>query len=703
MPNGSHEIIDDFELDMDIETITLDDIDLREFEEPLPQEFATGPGSMEVGSIGNIENIQISTANFGGGAGEGKTEPFGERGGGGVSSGEVPLSGSFSLQPEEITLSAPSITIQTENLTVTAPHASSQATEEAVAKAAAPSLGESSPSPFSEDVLASGVGEAPSLESLNVDELEFGGPISLEGGQEIPQELEVPRIEKEDTLHLLSEEEPPLQEPVGEEMVSKEEAGSGSELVGEEVVPEIRPINDKDEIISLSGDELDRFLYGDTLGGVPVVSEEEGEEVILPPQEEASAEVLISPQHVASPVERVYVESSKNQVPLEENFELIVENEASAAQEMLYVSEPTEVLRDSGETPEREEVVPLPDLSELDKVVGEPVEISEEEKAKPSSLSAEEPTLLEVEELSLEPIPFEEEPVILEGKGETGPSFFQEETSPSSLEMVETEPLVVEVGESPLVSEIPLSGGEEQTQEKDFQFDLSAIPDLQPTVEDENEPIALSLEELNNIEVTEEPPLTISSVSAEEEEGNVEVASTGPEEAFMELRSPLDVPVETEVPLSPESFESIIAEEEKIEEIKQQDLNQLIEIAEPDVEVLASEGETPGGETEVLPPIEEAETVEVSLADLGVGTPEEVSEPIVREAYIEPSGGEEMDRRQVIETNLDAMSGTTREELRKVIQYLDNLLADLPEEKIKEFAQSEYYDLYMKIMEKLGL
>jgi len=38
-----------------------------------------------------------------------------------------------------------------------------------------------------------------------------------------------------------------------------------------------------------------------------------------------------------------------------------------------------------------------------------------------------------------------------------------------------------------------------------------------------------------------------------------------------------------------------------------------------------------------------------------------------------------------------------------VIQYLDNLLADLPEEKIREFAQSEYYDLYTKIMQKLGL
>jgi pilus assembly protein FimV len=34
------------------------------------------------------------------------------------------------------------------------------------------------------------------------------------------------------------------------------------------------------------------------------------------------------------------------------------------------------------------------------------------------------------------------------------------------------------------------------------------------------------------------------------------------------------------------------------------------------------------------------------------------------------------------------------EQLKKILQYLDNLLDYLPEEKIKEFAKSEYFDLY---------
>ncbi len=701
MPNGSHEIIDDFELDMDIETITLDDIDLREFEEPLPQEFASSPGTMEVGSIGNIENIQISTASFGGPAG-GTGE--GGAGGGGApaaETGPIPLSGSFSLEPEEIKLSAPSITIQAENLTITSPQAGI-APAEGMSPSQTPPLSSLEEAPITPpETLPTGMTEAPSIESLNVDELEFGGPVPVSEGEEVPpQELEVPTIEKEETINLLSEEEPPIQEAPTEEVAIREEPEIPQEEVVEEISPqESRPINDKDEIISLSGDELDKFLYGDTIGGVEVIPEEAGEEVILPPVEETIPETLIAPEEVASQGERIYVESTKNHVPLEENFELIVENEASAGQETIYTSEPTEVLREGITGPDREPEVPLPDLEELDKVVNEPSSMLSSEELPTST--PQEPVLLEAEEISLEPITLDEEPIPFAVEEEGSKSLVIEEASPETIEMVEAEPTVIEVGESPLVSEI--TSPTEEAKDVDFQFDLSAIPDLQPTVEDENEPIALSLEELNNIEVTEEPPLSISSATPEEEEGNIEIASAGPEESLSELERGLEIPVETEVPLSPESFESMIAEEEKIEEIKQQDLNQLIEIAEPDVESLENETESLLGAEETLPPLEEAETVEVSLADLGVTANEEISEPIVSEAYMEAPVAEEMDRRQVIETNLDTLSGTTREELRKVIQYLDNLLADLPEEKIKEFAQSEYYDLYMKIMEKLGL
>ena len=44
-----------------------------------------------------------------------------------------------------------------------------------------------------------------------------------------------------------------------------------------------------------------------------------------------------------------------------------------------------------------------------------------------------------------------------------------------------------------------------------------------------------------------------------------------------------------------------------------------------------------------------------------------------------------------------------KEELKKVISYMDELLGSLPDSYIKEFASSEYFELYKKIMNELEL
>jgi pilus assembly protein FimV len=44
-----------------------------------------------------------------------------------------------------------------------------------------------------------------------------------------------------------------------------------------------------------------------------------------------------------------------------------------------------------------------------------------------------------------------------------------------------------------------------------------------------------------------------------------------------------------------------------------------------------------------------------------------------------------------------------KQDVKSVLLYLDQLLASLPEEKIEEFASSEYYDTYKKLFEDLGL
>ena len=44
-----------------------------------------------------------------------------------------------------------------------------------------------------------------------------------------------------------------------------------------------------------------------------------------------------------------------------------------------------------------------------------------------------------------------------------------------------------------------------------------------------------------------------------------------------------------------------------------------------------------------------------------------------------------------------------REEIRSVLQYMDQLLESLPEEKIEEFARSEHFEVYKRLFEELGL
>jgi len=44
-----------------------------------------------------------------------------------------------------------------------------------------------------------------------------------------------------------------------------------------------------------------------------------------------------------------------------------------------------------------------------------------------------------------------------------------------------------------------------------------------------------------------------------------------------------------------------------------------------------------------------------------------------------------------------------KSEIRAILKYMDQLLESLPEEKIEEFANSEYFDVYKRLFEELGL
>ena len=85
--------------------------------------------------------------------------------------------------------------------------------------------------------------------------------------------------------------------------------------------------------------------------------------------------------------------------------------------------------------------------------------------------------------------------------------------------------------------------------------------------------------------------------------------------------------------------------------------------------------------------------------------PAEVSEP-----------AEEKTTETVFGKNIDTDGGSAhkteqpanipqnmRDEIKSVLAYMDQLLENLPEEKIVEFAQSEHFPVYKKLFNELGL
>jgi hypothetical protein len=51
----------------------------------------------------------------------------------------------------------------------------------------------------------------------------------------------------------------------------------------------------------------------------------------------------------------------------------------------------------------------------------------------------------------------------------------------------------------------------------------------------------------------------------------------------------------------------------------------------------------------------------------------------------------------------DQIPRDIKDELKDVLSYMDHLLESLPEEKIEEFANSQYFDTYKKLFKELGL
>ena len=281
----------------------------------------------------------------------------------------------------------------------------------------------------------------------------------------------------------------------------------------------------------------------------------------------------------------------------------------------------------------------------------------------------------------------------------------------------------------------------------------------------EDETIALSGDELSNIlntadfteefvdntsaaqsEISDEVPTAPETMDFDEqtleEPGDLEIQELEQDSENEEISVPNvdDIIVDSDddgfvANIEPETEDSIsndelqyLSEEPKAEEIYDAPAEITEEASEPEaleVETVEdSEQEAPVEETEEVVlegdvgPFSEADETPTEAvfesdqwnedsAEAEAETPAEEAAPAAEET-IEPAAetaeSDGVDSMRVkAEQFADADQKDLKEEIKSVLLYMDQLLENLPDEKIEEFAQSSYFETYKKLFKELGI
>lgn len=301
---------------------------------------------------------------------------------------------------------------------------------------------------------------------------------------------------------------------------------------------------------------------------------------------------------------------------------------------------------------------------ELEEELGEEIEL-------PEGLPEEEAEVVSPEEI------IEELEGIDTGELSFEPEMESVEIDLESLEEVDTEAVDLgdlelgeEIGEQEL-SEPPVLGEDsiDIDLEADEAFNEAEIEGIAETVTIDD----VDLEGIEGIAVEEELP------SIGEEAGEVTLEDLT-EDEFSDLEAPEEIAAE-------EPVEKLSAEE-FIEELPSEEPAEEAEVPELTVEELPDEGFA-----DEIQLGEEEEKILSEDFDLTAGVEELPEEEVVT------ISGEELGK-------LDeegAVDAALLNDITTILKFMDTLLGDLPDEKIKEFAQSEYFPLYKEVFEKLNL
>ncbi len=204
---------------------------------------------------------------------------------------------------------------------------------------------------------------------------------------------------------------------------------------------------------------------------------------------------------------------------------------------------------------------------------------------------------------------------------------------------------------------------------------------------------------------------TVSATSLEEEmiEGIVEKDVTSSIVTDVELEelsvSEIELPEVTETTKEEKSKVEFVddfkIENEYVEEIVLTEEKYSLTPEELGLEEISVEEPKTPPELEDIVGIGFQEEPRIQVEELS----KQIVEPEIQEEIVENIEETQTQQKtqEMFEEAIESLGEQDKEDIRKILKYLDKLLENLPEDKIKEFASSEYYDLYVKLFDKLNI
>ncbi|WBF95516.1 hypothetical protein LIX31_06025 [Leptospira kirschneri] len=541
-----------------------------------------------------------------------------------------------------------------------------------------------------------------------------------------PSEISLEEEDSNEPIALSDEELGNLLTDENEELITSEEPSDLAESIDwDSPTSEPSEISleeeDSNEPIALSLDELDHILTDEN--EELITSEEPSDLADWDSPASEPSEISLEEEDSNEPI--ALSDEELGNLLTDENEELITSEEPSDLAESIDwdspTSEPSEISleeEDSNEpialsldeldhilTDENEELITSEepsDLADWDSPASEPSEISleEEDSNEPIALSLDELDHILTDE-NEEPITSEEPSDLAESidwdstTSEPSEISLEEEDSnePIALSLDELDHILTDENEEPITSEEP-------SDLADLDSPTSEPSEISLEEEDSNEPIALSLDELDHILTDEnEEPITSEEPS---DLADWDSPTSEPSEISLEEEDSNEP-----IALSLDELDHILTDEN--EEPEEQKIGSNIPEVETEEDLTEILGELPPvSDLDAFDSIDEDVLKEEQVSKI-VPTLESVKDQemvIVLDEYAdeeEPSPIEEL-RKTPDQT--EAIAGKdvpSKDEMKRIMTYLDELLGNLPDDLIREFSRSDYFELYKKLMNQIGV